>query len=110
MFIQQGDVLFKKIKSIPGNLKRVARRNNGFGAGRYVVAEGETTGHHHSTIQECELFEDVNGTLYIRNASESPIIFEHQEHGAVEVPTGDFEIGIVKEYDHFEEKAREVRD
>ena len=35
---------------------------------------------------------------------------DHQEHKEVMIPHGIWEVTKVKEYDHFEEEARNVRD
>jgi len=104
MLYQQGDVLLTKISALPkGAQKRL---------GRVVLAEGEVTGHAHvatATRPEwtVELFER-EGTLYLRTTGDAAIT--HEEHGAITVPPGVYQIGKVQEYDHFAEEAREVRD
>lgn len=103
MLIQQGDVLIKKAASIPVGAKVVERKPRGF-----VLAEGEVTGHAHTIEEEVELFEK-DGTLYLK-VKDAPVTVKHEEHGHVEVPAGIYEIGIVKEYDHFAEEARAVQD
>lgn len=100
--IQQGDILFNRVNSIPKTAKIVKRSPKGF-----VFAEGEVTGHAHITTADIELFEH-NGTLYMRNAL--PIEVEHEEHGTVTVPEGEWEVGRVVEYDPFEEAIEAVRD
>ena len=101
MFIQQGDVLIKTTK-IPAEAHAVARKGRG-----YVLAEGESTGHAHVIEDAVELLEK-DGVLYIR--ATAPVVVKHEEHGPVTVPAGEFEVGIVQEYDHFAEEARNVRD
>ena len=34
----------------------------------------------------------------------------HEEHGTIDLPIGAWEVGRVREYDHFAEDARVVRD
>lgn len=98
MLIQQGDVLIKKVLQIKGNkLKHL------------TLAKGEATGHHHTITEgEAELYEH-EGTLFLRVISDKAVL-THQEHKVVEIPQGDYEIGIVQEYDHFEEESMRVRD
>lgn len=98
MLIQQGDVLIKSVKQIKGK-----KLNH------LTLAKGEATGHHHTITEgDAELYED-NGVLYLRVFSKKATL-THQEHHAVEIPCGDYEIGIVQEYDHFAEEARHVQD
>lgn len=98
MLYQQGDVLITKVNSIKGK-----KLNH------LTLAKGEATGHHHTvTVGEAELFE-ADGTLFLRvNSDEAQVT--HQEHKTVILPKGDYQIGIVKEYDHFAEEARRVQD
>lgn len=40
----------------------------------------------------------------------SGTVVVHEEHYPVEVPPGDYQVGRVREYDHFAEEARRVID
>lgn len=97
-YIQQGDVIIKKVSEVKGKkLKHL------------TLALGEATGHHHTIVEgDAELYED-NGKLFLRVNSETAVL-GHQEHKAVEIPQGEYEIGIVREYDHFLEESRKVVD
>ncbi len=98
MYLQQGDVLIKKSKIISGV------RINGL-----TVASGEASGHHHTiTTGDADLYEN-DGVIYIKVKSPSATL-THPEHKPVVIPSGDWEIGIVKEYDHFAEEAKNVTD
>ena len=101
MFYQQGDVLIKKISELPQG-KTVERRQRGF-----VLADGEVTGHAHVIEDNIKMVE-VNGVLFI--GCESDVTVKHEEHGAITIPAGNYQIGIVQEYDHFAEEARNVVD
>lgn len=103
MLIQQGDVLLKQITTLPKALKKVKRKARGF-----VLAEGEVTGHAHVIDSDIALMEDQNGNMFMSNENEVTII--HEEHHSATIPAGNWEIGIVKEYDHFAEEARKVQD
>ena len=106
--IQQGDVLIKSIENLPKNLKKVERNNGKWGRNRYILAEGEVTGHCHAICEEIDLYEDENGNLFMSNSDK--VTVEHEEHGNVEVPNGTWKIDIVQEYDHFAEEAHKVAD
>jgi len=95
---QQGDVLIKKVAQVEGK-----KLNH------LTLAEGEATGHHHTiTKGDAELY-DKDGTLYLKVQSDEAEL-THQEHNTITIPKGDYVIGIVQEYDHFEEEARNVAD
>ena len=103
MYNQQGDVIISAVSSIPSGAKKVSRKN-----GRLIVAEGEATGHAHAILDNaCEMFEK-DGVLYLRSEKDVPIV--HEEHVTNVVHAGISEIRIVREYDHFSEEAREVKD
>lgn len=95
---QQGDVLLRKVSEIQGKkLKHL------------VLAEGEATGHKHQIIEgDAELYEH-GGTLFLRVTSETAVL-AHEEHAYQTIERGDYQIGIVREYDHFAEGARNVAD
>ena len=42
--------------------------------------------------------------------SNTPYTAHNDEHKPIEIERGNYIIGIVKEYDHFSEEAREVMD
>jgi len=108
MFIQQGDVCFKRIDNLPEGLTKVQRRVVGKPEERYIIAEGEYTGHAHAIVDEVDLM--TNGTtMYLKN--DYNVKVDHEEHKAItNLPPGIWEIGIVQEYDHFAEEAKKVAD
>ena len=105
-FIQQGDVLLKKIDSLPEGSKIKNASDKG-----YVLAEGESTGHAHRITEIasdiCRLYEK-DGVLYVKALNS--VNLTHEEHKQVTIPEGIWEVGIVREYDHFLEEARNVKD
>ena len=102
--LQHGDVLIKRIDKLPENIKPVERNN-----GRFIVAEGEATGHHHAIVDKgCQLYE-LNNELYLDVTSDT-VTITHEEHKAIPIPTGIYKIGIVREYDYFQEMERKVVD
>jgi len=102
--IQQGDVFIQKINEIPKGSERVHPKN-----GRYVLAEGEATGHAHTidVMEGIDMFRSGK-VLYLSLGAET--IVHHEEHEPVTVPAGTFQIARVNEIDPFTEEIRAVRD
>jgi len=97
--LQQGDVILNEVPCVP----TAAQKRDSC-----VLAEGKATGHHHVVVgDDVEVFE-ADGVLYL-HVPDSAVI-EHKEHRRIEVPAGDYRVQKVREYDHFAEEAREVRD
>jgi len=104
MFYQQGDVLLKKVIGVLFDGCPIEASKNG----RLIIAEGEHTGHAH-VLKECDAVIRVkNGKRYV--ITEKGFTITHEEHLPIEVAPGVYEIGIVQEYDHFAEEARNVAD
>ena len=87
MKIRHGDVLIISTEQIKGKqLKHL------------VLAEGEVTGHaHRITEGDATLYEE-NGVLFLHVESEKALL-THEEHKPVEIPRGDYEIKIQREYE-----------
>ncbi|MDQ2855027.1 MAG: hypothetical protein M3R68_01765 [Acidobacteriota bacterium] len=96
---QQGDVTIKPIAAIPASA---------IGANGRVLAEGEATGHKHLAEAEDVTLYLHDGTLYMHAPTGTTVV--HEEHNAVAIPPGNYQIGTVREYDHFTEEARPVWD
>lgn len=98
-FFQQGDVLFVKVDEIPESKKK---NDN-------IVAEGEVTGHMHRVLgEDTKVMVDSEGNLFVDAPSGTEVT--HDEHGSIDVEPGQYEIRIVKEYDHLEQEVRDVQD
>jgi len=72
------------------------------------LAEGEVTGHFHAAEGAVAVFEDDNTRVF--DCTESDVVITHQEHKAITMPSKKMRSGRVREMNHFEEQAREVRD
>lgn len=72
------------------------------------LAEGEVTGHYHAA-EGAAVYELEDGTCYF-DGSEKSVTVTHQEHKAITLPQKEFRSGRVREMDHFEQEARQVRD
>lgn len=93
----QGDVFVFAAK-IPPGAKKIPKK---------PLALGEVTGHSHQVVEDVEMYEK-NNILYLRNSA--PVSVKHEEHDPITIPPGDWQVGIVREYDEFEQAARNVRD
>ena len=96
---QQGDVLLERVSSLPSNGAKLPHR---------ILAEGEATGHAHVALGEGVEVIEREGVLYL--SAPHGAIVTHQEHATVTLPPGAYRVGRVREYSHFDEEARQVRD
>jgi hypothetical protein len=98
-YYQQGDVLIGPCE-IP---------TEAFKTDSNVLQEGEFTGHAHRLHDgEFEVHETPNRTKYLRALT--PVSLRHEEHHEIQLPPGDYKIGIVEEFDPFEDMIRKVMD
>ena len=99
MTYQQGDVLIRTITTIPSDVQ--IKQDN-------ILAEGEATGHAHRADSTAKLHKTQTNTLYL----EAPLgtTITHEEHHAVHLPPGNYQIGLIREYDHFIQQAHTARD
>lgn len=99
-WFQQGDVTIQPA-SIPVGPRKDAGR---------VLAHGEVTGHAHRLTEASDgLLVEIDGQLYL-SVGEGGATITHEEHKAIDLPPGEYKIGKVMEYDHFQMETREVRD
>jgi hypothetical protein len=87
--VRQGDILLVPVSEAPATAAPVEAEN-----GRLILARGEVTGHHHSIAmsERVALFrEDGSGGGLFLFAS-GPVSLEHQEHTALAVEPGAYEV------------------
>lgn len=91
---RQGDVFLIKIAQLPKDLKPRPP----------VLAEGEMTGHAHrlKTGSSARVLGD--GKKLFLEVRDKQVTIEHEEHGPIELPPGDYEVRIQREY-----HPREIR-
>jgi hypothetical protein len=90
--IRQGDIFLKPCNNV--NLSgATAVPAKG---GRYILAEGEATGHNHSVLAEGnELFSLNGNTVLVVNELTT---IEHQEHASIEIAPGQYWVVRQREY------------
>lgn len=98
MIIRHGDVLLKKVEGV---------ESKGEVQGEYCLAEGEATGHHHMVRGNVIPF-SIGDTPYIKALS--TLDLTHEEHSALQIPEGTYEIIIEREFDPFREEMKRVVD
>lgn len=97
----QGDLLIVKVDKIPKGRRKLEAEN-----GRLILARGEVTGHHHSVaVADAELVK-VAETVYLKIMRATPL--EHQEHEAITLEPGVYEVRRQREYHPAE--VRQVAD
>ena len=98
-----GDVLLKKIETLPTGSQLVDRKKN-----RLVLAEGEATGHAHViTDTGAELY-TLEDALFLK--VDQSVTVTHEEHLPGVVNPGVYEVRIVRERDHLAQMTRRVVD
>jgi len=103
MLYQQGDVLIETVDAIPQGMVETEKVN-----GRHILAEGEATGHAHACVDDNVTLYGEFGNLFVE--AKEDFVVSHEVHHTISVPEGKYKFRQVKEYDHFEEEARTVRD
>lgn len=85
--IRHGDVLIRKIDSVPGDAKLMKYRKE--------LAYGEVTGHAHR-VDVGELFETKDGKLYLK--ADKLTKLSHEEHKTITLKPGCYEVTIKRQY------------
>jgi len=101
--IQQGDVLLRRIKSLPKDVAEVKRKN-----GFIVLAEGELTGHAHRISDVDAMFYEKDGMFFLK--TKKAVTLTHEEHGPHIIEPGIWEVGQVREKDWLSDMVRTVVD
>jgi len=110
-YYQQGDVILRKVSKLPEGLKD---------QGDKILQYGETTGHMHQfqTTAKVKVYNTpgmaqeggitTNFGKYI--IVEEPSTLLHEEHKALSIEPGIYEIDIVREFNYEKMESERVRD
>lgn len=103
MIYRQGDVLIMAIDSIPQDAQPMTADNKQ----RYVLAEGEATGHAHAlkNVDTVDVF-TLADALFIRAGTAVEIV--HEEHATVTLPAGLWQ--VVRQFEYTPQAIRRVFD
>ena len=92
--VRQGDVLLRKIKSLPQKLKLQNKDN-----GRVIIGYGEVSGHTHGFTMEANVSLFANDDLSARYlVTEEPVKLIHDEHEPISLDVGVYEVIQQREY------------
>ena len=107
---RQGDVVVRQVR------RRERKGADARDRGRIILAHGEVTGHAHEVIAAdpttdiqlpaAHFFEEPDGRRFL--FIERACLLTHQEHGAIALPTGCYEVTRQREYSP--EEIRNVAD
>jgi hypothetical protein len=98
-FFRQGDVLLRKVPSIPKTA--IPTSTN-------VIAEGEISGHQHVLKGSHQVFEMHDKQLYLE--AKQDVILKHEDHNTLTLPSGCYIIESQRRYDPFEDVEEKVVD
>lgn len=117
--LSHGEVNLFEVDGIPSTAKRVDLTTNPAilnlldGAVGFKIADSETTGNHHlvKLNDQIALFEDTDGTLYIRNLTPTTVeCVDTARHDTCELPPSTWKRDVSREFDHLEGLLRRVAD
>lgn len=102
---RQGDILLVPVKSIPNAVEVIERDQ-----GRIILAYGEVTGHAHAIKDKrATLFRDPKlAAIFMHISGDAPVALEHDEHAAIHVPPGKYQ--IIRQREYSPEAIRNVAD
>ena len=98
-FFRQGDVLLRKVPSIPKTAIPISTN---------IIAEGEKPGHNHKLKGSQQVFETLDEQLYFE--AKQDVILKHPDHNTLEIPKGHYIVEHQRRYDPFEDTQEEVVD
>jgi hypothetical protein len=103
--IRQGDLLLVPVDTVPSPVSAVR-------SGRLVLAEGEATGHAHVVDDERASLHRVRGNdiWFLRVEEGEPVLLVHEEHDALSVLPGVYEVRRQREYEPSRAGWRRVAD
>jgi hypothetical protein len=100
-FYRQGDLLIRKIETLPQGLTKLDTK---------ILAEGEATGHQHRlTSQTTQVFRDDARQQKFLSVVE-PTQLVHEEHKPITIDEGTYVIIQEREFDPFGDYIRRVED
>jgi len=101
MDYRHGDLFYKKIDNFKGE--------SVFKGNKFVLAEGEVTGHCHTLEGEFEILEDMDKGIRAIKVLK-PSVITHQEHKTIELQPATYIEIREKEYNYFDKEIQRVVD
>ena len=102
--LRQGDVLFRRVDSIPKDAPKQKRIG-----GRLILVEGEQTGHAHAVLDKgAELYGDDLRVKFLSVLAEGGVAVVHEDHDTLMLAPGDYE--VIRQVEYEPEGLRSVAD
>lgn len=98
---QQGDIIGRRLTKMP------AGESTSLARSKMVVAHGES-GHSHVIEDEDSELIQIGEMMILKLKNQATLV--HEEHQAITLEPGIWEIGRVQEYDWFQKMQRAVMD
>lgn len=111
--ISHGEVNLFEVDRIPKTAKKIKPSQQQLVGNGFIIANSETTGNHHlvKLAPGIEVYEDTDGTIYIRNTNITELsCVDTKRHDAVELPASTWKRKPAKEWDYTKEEKRNVAD
>ncbi len=108
-----GEVNLFEVDSIPKTAKKIKPKASQLIGDGFIIADSETTFNHHlvKLAPGVEIYEDTDGTIYIRNTNVTEVsCVDTKRHDAIELPPSIWKRKPAKEWDYTKEEKRNVVD
>lgn len=103
--VRHGDVPIHQLAEIPATAEKVEHN------GKFTLAWGEVTGHHHTLYakkkDDMDIYK-IGETFFINLKVDVPL--RHQEHKEIVIPAGIYGVGMETEYDPYLKRLTRVID
>ena len=114
----QGEITIIRIGDAPKKVKNIDGKPLALEAGKLIIGHSET-GHHHvlerqagASVTVLEKAPEGMRILHAILQEPNKLIHErgHDTHETIELPPGEYEMRIAREFDHYAELARQSAD
>lgn len=104
MIYRHGDLTLKSVKLDKSIVKLIGKFK------KFVLAEGETTGHKHLLESKTafNVYQNDKGQYILEMEGKSELT--HEEHNKIELMPDLYILGNEQEYNYFEEQSQRVQD
>lgn len=99
--VRQGDVLLRRVTSVPKEAVEVVPSANG-----HILAEGEVTGHAHRVRTEHAQMFALGALVYLKVLERTQLL--HEEHGPIELREGNYQ--VIRQREYTPQEIRQVAD
>jgi hypothetical protein len=114
----QGEITIRRIGDVPKKAQKIAGKPLALESGKFIIGHSET-GHHHvlernagATVTVLDRAPEGMRILHAILTEANTLGHQrgHDTHETIELPPGEYEFRIAREYDHYAELARQSAD